>query len=159
MTGWNGEDRRRTATLTDDQFRQIKRLAIVAITLFVLGLGYSTWNSYARSKTQRDVQVAGCERGKVDRRDSRDGQKATANFKRAYVTYNKAVTGAASVKEDVKGAARVLRVTVKDSLKTLDRTSKSLASRTGPPRPGKGAFKGETVGLDCNAIPEPSLLP
>lgn len=57
----------------------------------------------------------GCERSKKDRKDS-------ADFQMAQATYIKTVTGAASVKEDVKIAARRAR-------KVFVRTSRSLEER------------------------------
>lgn len=132
--------------LTEDQYRSIRTLAICACVLFIVGLGWSTYVGYSNREDARTSQVAGCERGKLDRADN-------ADFQQAYVRYNLAVTSAASVKQDVKIAARLLR-------KTVQRTSASLASRTGDLRvPESGFYAGKQIGLDCEAIPSPSLLP
>lgn len=63
-----------------------------------------------------DFQHKGCERGKLDRKDNSD-------FQRAQAKYIKKVTGAKSVKEDVKIAAREAR-------KVFVRTSRSLINRS-----------------------------
>lgn len=142
MTEPRPERRRKT----DSQYLALRRVLIGATILVVICFAYSTYVGYAGRKDQRDAQVAGCGRGKLDRKDN-------ADFQRAYARYNLAVTSAASVKEDVKTAARQLRVTVK-------RTSASLASRTGPIRiPSSGPYEGKQIGLDCGSIPKPSLLP
>jgi hypothetical protein len=136
-TGETGE----AGGLSGEQFRAIRRLLLCGLALFLIVAAYSTWVGYQGRHDQYVTQKAGCERGKLDRTDN-------AAFQRAYVRYNGKVTHAASVHEDVKHAARELRSTVR-------RTSASLASRTGPIR----VVDGKKIGLDCQAIPKPSLLP
>lgn len=126
---WQGEDRRKDARTRDrideidrrvalvlDQSRrkeirsQIWRIgAFVVVVLAIIG------SNYANAYNHWEAQIAGCERGKLDRADN-------AASWTAHTKYILSVTQAASVKEDVKIAAR-------EASKTHQRTSASLNSR------------------------------
>lgn len=94
-------------------------------------ISYVFYQSYAGRETVVQASRLGCERNKLDRKDN-------ADFQRAQALYILRVTSAASVKEDVKRAART-------ALKTFNRTSKSLEHR---------------ARIDCKkAFPKAGLLP
>lgn len=100
-------------------------IAMLFVQLAILAFVYTELNSareddarqaHEARKEIRMGQFMACERGKLDRRDN-------ADFQRAHTTYITTVTGAASVKEDVKVAAR-------EAKKTFDRTADSLDARS-----------------------------
>lgn len=98
---------------------------VVTIPALVLLQGYAGRAALVDSSRQA------CERGKLDRADNAAGWTAH----RVYITH---VTSAASVKEDVKSAAR-------EANRTYERISRELTKR---------------ARLDCEkAIPAARLLP
>lgn len=88
---------------------------IVVLIVQFFSITYVFYQSYEGRVDIVDRQRTGCERGKRDRVDN-------AAFQRAHAKYIRVVTGAKSVKEDVKSAAR-------EALQTYDRTSTSLTER------------------------------
>ena len=97
----------------------LKSIKWILIAIFAVQLGlvaYVFWTSYEGRKDLVAAQKADCERGKLDRIDN-------AAFQRAHSQYIFSVTEAASVKEDVKRAARKAR-------RTFKRTSGSLTKRS-----------------------------
>jgi hypothetical protein len=94
------------------------KLATLVIILLLVQVTMVIWvNNEANEGRSAlvDSQRDGCERSKLDR-------KATSNFQNTHSEYIRKVTGAASVKEDVKEAAR-------EALKVYRKTSASLNSR------------------------------
>jgi hypothetical protein len=99
-------------------------VAVLGVTALVLVQGYVS------RAALRQSQLAGCARGKLDRADNAAGWTAH----RKYISH---VTSAASVKEDVKVAAR-------EAIVTYERISLDLSRR---------------ARLDCAAaFPAPRLL-
>lgn len=97
----------------------------------ILVIGYVLYQSYQGRVDLIKSARADCELKKKDRTDN-------ADFQRAQRDYIKSVTGAKSVKEDVKKAAR-------KAIVTFDRTSTSLTVRSK---------------VSCNkAFPDPTLFP
>jgi hypothetical protein len=87
------------------------------LMLINLGVvGYVLISEYQGRENLVKSQRAGCKRGKLDRKDN-------ADFQVAQTTYIGKVTGARSVHEDVKSAARQATITFK-------RTSRSLEGRS-----------------------------
>lgn len=81
-----------------------KTVGLLLIMIFVqFGVLYWVYQENENSRTNLiDSQRRGCERSKMDRSDN-------AKFQRAHTRYINKVTGAQSVKEDVKKAARQAR--------------------------------------------------
>lgn len=96
--------------------RQLAMLITIGMAVQLLVIGYVFYNSYAGRVNVVTSQRRGCERGKQDRKDN-------ADFQRAQSKYIRKVVLAQSVQEDVKDAAREAR-------KTFTRTSKSLTKRS-----------------------------
>lgn len=96
--------------------RRIVVVVLIGFCLQLLVVAYVGYSSYAGRKNTVTNQRLGCERGKLDRADN-------AAFQRAHSEYILTVTGAKSVKEDVKRAARKAR-------KTFRRTSHDLTVRS-----------------------------
>jgi hypothetical protein len=117
--------------LTRRQGGRLARLIVVGMLLQGCVVGYVFYQSYVGRESVVDASRLGCERSKLDRKDNADFQWAQAR-------YILKVSGAASVKADVKRAART-------ALKTFNRTSKSLERR---------------ARIDCKkAFPKAGLLP
>lgn len=96
-----------------------KQLVLLVVLLMVLQLGfvsYGFFRFYDSRSDLVDAQRGACERAKKDRKDN-------AAFQNAHTKYITKVTGAKSVKEDVKSAAR-------EAVKTFRRTSSSLQDRS-----------------------------
>jgi hypothetical protein len=115
----------------------LSAFAIIALSSTVGLIGFGVvLGKQGKTTDERRVDMtantrAGCERNKLDRSD-------VAAFQRAQTTYITSVTGAASVHEDVKRAAR-------KAILTFDRTSKGLTARSK---------------IDCKkAFPDPTLFP
>jgi hypothetical protein len=109
----------------------LAKLVLIGLVVQLLVIGYVFYSGYQTHANNIRNQRAGCERNKQDRADS-------AAFQTAQTVYINKVTGAASVKEDVKRAAREAR-------KTFDRTSASLTARSK---------------IDCKkAFPDATLFP
>lgn len=103
--------------------RSSDRNVVLLAYLIVLGMavqlgviGYVFWTGYQGRQTTVENQRAGCVRGKLDRVDN-------AAFQTAQRDYILKVTGAASVKEDVKEAAR-------EAIETFDKTVSSITKRS-----------------------------
>jgi hypothetical protein len=106
-------------------------LILVGMAVQLLVVGYVFFQAYFSRVTVVNNQRSGCERGKLDRRDS-------ADFQTAQKVYIDKVVLAQSVKPDVKKAART-------AVKTFTRTSASLDKRSR---------------IDCTkAFPSARLLP
>ena len=103
--------------LTKEQGRSIIKLFIAGMLCFLLLVGYIFVNDYQRDVQNVSEKREGCERGKKDRQDN-------ADFQKAHKKYIEKVVLAQSVKQDVKDAAN-------KALETYDRTTPSLLSRTG----------------------------
>lgn len=95
--------------------RSLVRLILIGMAVQLIVIFYVGWESYAGRVNLVKSQRAGCERGKLDRTDN-------ADFQRAHTKYITSVTDAASVKEDVKSAAR-------EAVQTFRRTSEELTQR------------------------------
>lgn len=94
---------------------RVVKLVIGCLIVQLLLLGYVFYQSYEGRVDLVGAQRAACERGKLDRTDN-------ADFQRAHTTYIIHVTDAQSVEEDVKKAAR-------QAVKTFKRTSEDLSKR------------------------------
>lgn len=108
------------------------RTVLIAVCLTgVALLAFYGWTDYQNRRDSANASRAACERGKLDRADNAAGWTA-------HRRYIQKVTGAASVKEDVKTAAR-------EASTTYARISVSLSER---------------ARVDCvQAFPRASLLP
>jgi hypothetical protein len=95
--------------------RSLAKLIIIGMCVQLLVIGYVFYQSYQGRVDVVNSQRAGCERGKLDRTDN-------ADFQRAHAEYIRKVVLAASVKQDVKDAAYT-------ALDTFSRTSASLTKR------------------------------
>ena len=93
----------------------LAKLALVVLGIQLCVIGYVFYQSYQGRVDIVRTQRLGCERGKKDRGDN-------ADFQHAQKQYIEKVVLAASVKEDVKTAAR-------EAVKTFERTSGSLSER------------------------------
>src|SRR4051812_48597046 len=91
------------------------RLIIIGMVVQLVVISYVFYQSYQGRADVVDNQRAGCERGKLDRQDN-------ADFQRAHAEYIRKVVLAESVKQDVKDAAYT-------ALNTFARTSASLTKR------------------------------
>jgi hypothetical protein len=105
-----------TKPITNSQAQRIVKLVLAFMALFLFMILYVFFQAYASRVSVVKNQRAGCERGKLDRRDN-------ADFQTAQKVYIKKVVLAQSVQEDVKQAAR-------DAVKTFNRTSADLAVRS-----------------------------
>jgi hypothetical protein len=118
-------------TLTNETGRKLALLILIGMLAQLLVIGYVFYSAYERRVEMTGKSRVACERNKLDRADN-------ADFQRAHTKYITSVTGAASVQEDVKRAARKAVVTFR-------RTSNSLTSRSK---------------IDCKtAFPDPTLFP
>jgi hypothetical protein len=109
----------------------VVRIVVIGMVIQLGVISYVFYSAYERRVDMTANTRAGCERNKLDRSD-------VAAFQRAQTTYITSVTGAASVHEDVKRAAR-------KAILTFDRTSKGLTARSK---------------IDCKkAFPDPTLFP
>lgn len=105
----------------------------VAASLLILFIAALFWVPYQGRTELRDSQIAGCQRGKLDR-------AANARAFRAQADYLDLVLAASSVQQDVKTAARINQA-------QQDISARGLESRTGK-------------NLDCDKVfPHPTLLP
>lgn len=102
--------------LTPEAGKHIVRLLLLGMVCFLILCGYVFWTGYEGRKDQVNNSRAGCERGKLDRRDN-------ADFQNAHKEYIDKVVLAQSVKEDVKRAAR-------EAVAVYDRTAPSLTERS-----------------------------
>ena len=110
---------------------KIVKLLLAGMLCMLLVVVYVFYAGYEGRQALVTNQRAGCERGKLDRIDN-------AAFQRAHKVYIDKVVLAASVKEDVKEAAR-------EAVETYNRTSASLAARSK---------------INCQkAFPKASLIP
>lgn len=104
-------------------------IAVMAMQLFIVG--YVFYTGYQGRVGIVNNQRAGCNRGKLDRIDN-------AAFQRAHKLYIDRVVLAASVKADVKAAAR-------DAVETYNQTAANLTKRSL---------------IDCSkAFPDARLIP
>lgn len=92
------------------------------VTMIIIGLvvqlsviGYVAYSSYKGRTDLVASQRRGCERGKRDRKDN-------ADFQKAHKTYIDKVVLAKSVRSDIKKAAR-------EAVKTYNRTAADLSKR------------------------------
>lgn len=102
--------------LTRRETQMIAKLILIGFFVLLSVLGYVFVSSHNTNGDVVDNSRAGCQRSALDRKDN-------ADFQRAQSKYIRKVTNAASVKEDVKKAAREAR-------KTFRRTAKSLVNRS-----------------------------
>lgn len=98
-----------------DTAARVVKLLICGMLAMLVVVAYVFYTDFEGRKNTVTAQRAGCERSKLDR-------TANAAFQRAHTEYITTVTGAKSVKEDVKKAAR-------KAVKTFQRTSKDLSKR------------------------------
>lgn len=102
--------------MTDKTAHKLGILIVIGMLVQLAVIGYVFYSGYQRRVDTVKFQRLACERGKLDRKDN-------ADFQVAHTVYITTVTGAKSVKEDVKRAARTAVV-------TFNRTSQSLAKRS-----------------------------
>lgn len=115
---------RRTAKL-------LVRLIIIGLLVQLAMICYVFYSAYQRRVDAVADNRAGCERNKLDRADN-------ARFQTAQTGYIASVTGALSVKEDVKTAARKAIVVFRQTSADLN----------------------ERARIDCTkAFPDPTLFP
>lgn len=93
----------------------LAKLVVVGMLVMLGVTAYVFYTDYAGRVNSVTAQRAACERGKLDR-------NSNAAFQRAHTEYITTVTGAKSVKEDVKKAAR-------KAVKTFRKTSQELSER------------------------------
>lgn len=104
------------------------KIAGLLLSMLLIQFGVIYW-VYSEQNMARDKLVKSqresCERGKLDRRDN-------AAFQRAHTTYITRVTGARSVKEDVKQAAREAQQIYKITSQRLTDRSKINCKKVFP---------------------------
>lgn len=101
--------------VTKGMIKGLVWLIVIGMFVQLAVVGFVFEQSYQGRVDLVASQRKGCARGKLDRQDN-------ADFQRAQATYITKVTHAKSVQEDVKAAAR-------EAVRTFNRTSKSLAER------------------------------
>ena len=101
------------------------KLIILALFLLLGVTAYVFYTDFEGRKDTVTAQRAGCERGKLDR-------SANAAFQRAHTEYITTVTGAKSVKEDVKKAARKAVITFRRTSQDLSRRAKIKCAKAFP---------------------------
>jgi hypothetical protein len=101
--------------VTDNLAHNVVRVVVIGLVVQLAVIGYVFYSGYKSRVETVTFQRAACERGKLDRKDN-------ADFQVAHTEYIRKVTGAASVHEDVKKAART-------AIKTFERTSQRLSKR------------------------------
>lgn len=117
--------------MTKQTGQRVVQVVVIGMLVQLAVIGYVFYSAYARRVDATKNNRAACERNKLDRTD-------VADFQKAQTVYITSVTGAASVKEDVKRAAR-------KAILTFDRTSQGLTERSK---------------IDCTkAFPDPTLFP
>lgn len=117
--------------MTHETGANVVKLVIIGLSIQLLVILFVLYSSYEGRVRLVESQQRGCERGKLDRADN-------AAFQRAHTIYITKVTGAKSVKQDVKDAAEIAVITFR-------RTSANLAARSK---------------IDCEtAFPKASFLP
>lgn len=102
--------------MTEGTQAAVVKLVLLCFVLMLFVCGYVFWTGYTGRKDVVVAQRAGCERGKLDRSDN-------ADFQRAQRDYINQVVLAQSVQEDVKAAAR-------EAVTVFERTSVSLTERS-----------------------------
>lgn len=102
--------------MSREEGTKVVKLLLIGMCCFLLLTLYVAYSDYQGRKNLVVSQRAGCERGKLDRIDN-------AAFQRAHKLYIDKVVLAASVKEDVKEAAR-------EAVQTYNRTADDLTRRS-----------------------------
>jgi hypothetical protein len=92
--------------------KELRGLLKIFGVMAVMVTGYAVWLSYDGRNDSAQAERRGCERDRIDRR-------ANADSWTAHLTYLRNVTAAASVKQDVKRAAR-------DAIEVYERTAMDL---------------------------------